>query len=174
MKGEENMLVNIMATDHEGCSFSFLLDFEGGVEICSEEAVKEAVNEFLCTDKGLQIFVENNRHFNWGDFLNDIPQEICEHYGFKVIRNDADQNIVVDANESLVDPDGPYFTVSRIVWDTDGEDVDLPDVMTVYHKDLLNEGEKIGGVDVEELKDRIADHISDETGFCVEGFDVWP
>ena len=55
------------------------------------------------------------------------------------------------------------FTVSNIDWDTDGEEIDLPDEMTVNVK----EDEQL---EDDEIEQYISDKISDETGFCHFGF----
>ena len=55
------------------------------------------------------------------------------------------------------------FTVSNIDWDTDGEDVDLPNEMTVN----VEEDEQLEESEIEQY---ISDKITDETGFCHFGF----
>ena len=55
------------------------------------------------------------------------------------------------------------FTVSNIDWDTDGEEIDLPDEMTVNVK----EDEQL---EDDEIEQYISDKITDETGFCHFGF----
>ena len=49
----------------------------------------------------------------------------------------------------------------NIVWDTDNEDVDLPTEMN-FPDELFN-----GGYD-----DDVADYLSEQTGWCVESFDI--
>jgi hypothetical protein len=51
--------------------------------------------------------------------------------------------------------------VYDITWDTDGEDVDLPSEATL----------DIDGENDEEIRDQIADKLSDQTGWCVGSFD---
>lgn len=51
---------------------------------------------------------------------------------------------------------------TQIQWDTDGEEVDLPDSMEIP-KSIWEEG------DIED----ISDWISDETGFCHDGFSLY-
>lgn len=48
--------------------------------------------------------------------------------------------------------------VTDIVWDTDGEDINLPTEMHIPDE-LLNEGE-----------DQITNYLSDQTGWCVESW----
>ena len=68
---------------------------------------------------------------------------------------------------------GTVITVKRIEWDTDGEDVDLPEVVYIDLDDLLYDGETEEILDdCEEIYDRIADYLSDNYGFCMFNFDV--
>ncbi len=55
------------------------------------------------------------------------------------------------------------FLVTDIHWDTDGEEVDLPEEMTVN----VSEDEEL---EEDEIEEYISDKISDETGFCHFGF----
>lgn len=69
--------------------------------------------------------------------------------------------------------DSPYIIVDNIEWDTEGEYVDnLPDKLYVPYDELLYREESLSDVDVEELKDRIADYLSNEYGYLVFGFDT--
>lgn len=51
--------------------------------------------------------------------------------------------------------------LTGIVWDTDGEDVDLPTTMTV-------EVDRDDGEDDESVFDRAVDQASDEKGWCIQ------
>lgn len=53
------------------------------------------------------------------------------------------------------------FRAFNIKWDTDGENVDLPQEIFI----------KISKENTESAEDLIADAISEETGFCHFGFD---
>lgn len=53
------------------------------------------------------------------------------------------------------------FRAFNIKWDTDGENVDLPQEIFI----------KVSKENAESAEDLIADAISDETGFCHFGFD---
>ena len=54
------------------------------------------------------------------------------------------------------------YTVHSIKYDTDCEDVDLPDVLEIeIYEDII---------DKEEIVEIISDRISDITGFCHKGF----
>jgi len=56
-----------------------------------------------------------------------------------------------------------YVLVSDIVWDTDGEDVDLPEQV----KFVLDIDQEVTDEDIEEL---VPDILSDENGFLVESY----
>ena len=64
-----------------------------------------------------------------------------------------------DSNETIT------YTASGIQWDTDGEDVDLPEEMDVeVPVDLVDSG------DEDAIEEYISDYITDATGFCHNGF----
>jgi len=58
------------------------------------------------------------------------------------------------------------YTVFNIQYDTDGEQVDLPEKLTIEVPEDLKEDSDIA--------DFISDKISDETGFCHFGFNTDP
>ena len=61
------------------------------------------------------------------------------------------------------------FVVSSVDYETDGEDVDLPQNFTFIldeHDTALLDGSK----DMQEIADLLVDNISDETGWLVQGF----
>lgn len=54
------------------------------------------------------------------------------------------------------------YTVTDIIYDTDGEDVDLPSELVInVPNDITDE---------QEIDDYISDEISSITGFCHKGF----
>jgi len=55
------------------------------------------------------------------------------------------------------------FLITDIDWDTDGEEVDLPEEITVN----VSEDEEL---EEDEIEEYISDKISDKTGFCHFGF----
>lgn len=58
------------------------------------------------------------------------------------------------------------YIITDISWDTDGEDVDLPEEMEIDVPDDLNS--------YEEIEEYISDKLSEETGFCHLGFSTTP
>ena len=59
------------------------------------------------------------------------------------------------------------YITTNIKWDTDGEEVDLPQEIKV---DIPND--VFVKMDGQEISDFISDYITNETGFCHKGFNV--
>ena len=57
------------------------------------------------------------------------------------------------------------YEITDIVYDTDGEDVDLPKVLSIEVSDDLDDYEK---------DEFISDEISNITGYCHKGFSTTP
>ncbi len=131
------------------------------------EACKEAVREYVTTEEGLKTYLGNCERFNWADFESYVPNEICERHGFRKINTGASR-AEVNWDEELIGE--PTFLITDIQWDTDGEErEDLPESCHLPLRDLLDDDEGLGDVSVEELKDRVADYLSDQFGFCIFG-----
>jgi len=56
------------------------------------------------------------------------------------------------------------YLVTDIDWDTDGEDIDLPSELEIDIPDDM---------DSEDIEDYVSDSISDTTGFCHYGFQLF-
>lgn len=169
----ETKTTNLLAyeeSDGEIISFSLILEaFAEPALTDVVEAAKEAAREFLTTEEGLELYAYNCGCFNWDDFQNHIPGKICNKYGFRIGSSDVIERYV-DLNEQIAKP---VFLVSHIEWDVDDDDgAGLPDEFYVPLEDLLDDGEELGEVEVDKLKDRIANYLSDECGFCVKSFSV--
>ena len=100
--------VIVCAKDQEGLevvNYSFLFLTKPGVNI--EEAAMKAAIEFCQTESGKEVFEENWKCFNWGDFDINVPNEICMKYGFVKVSNET---VVydVDFNENLVSEEDVY------------------------------------------------------------------
>lgn len=57
------------------------------------------------------------------------------------------------------------YTVTDIIYDTDGEVLDLPKTLTITVP---------ANVEFDEVEEYISDEISNQTGFCHKGFSVTP
>ena len=163
------MKYTITATEHDGLDTRTLvinLDvFKENIDVV--EACKEATREFVATTDGLKTYIGNCDCFNWADFEAYVPNDICEKYGFRKIDSDV-ANIDVNWDEQLIDE--PTFLVTDIQWDTDGEEIDdLPTEYYIPFSDLMYEDEDLGDVDIDELEDRVADYLSDQFGWCING-----
>lgn len=71
-------------------------------DIDVEEAIKSACKEYLATDEGKQVYAENSNCFNWGDFSDYVPNEICRKHGFLIVDSKT-ADMVVDLNDQLID-----------------------------------------------------------------------
>lgn len=60
------------------------------------------------------------------------------------------------------------YLVTDIEWDTDGEDVDLPNELEI----ILPDDEELNSP--EEIEEYISNEITNETGFCAFGFATEP
>ena len=59
-------------------------------------ALQKAAREFAGTDGG-----KTNGCFNWGDLVENIPTEICEKYGFRII-DTFQTDLIVAHDEQLI------------------------------------------------------------------------
>lgn len=64
-------------------------------------AVKAAALEFIQTPEGSQIYQHNCQAFNWGDFVNEAPSELCQRHGF-TISSVVNADELVSLNEQLI------------------------------------------------------------------------
>lgn len=69
------------------------------------EAVRNACTAFYKTEAGRKIYEGNCGGFNWGDFIAEVPNEICEQFGFTKLENNITSDLEVDFCEHLVNDD---------------------------------------------------------------------
>ena len=103
MEEQKKHIQIVTATDYDGTEIIVLtmtFEVDRGVDII--QAVKEASKEYIRTDEGRAFYRYTCNRFNWGDFWNNVPNEICEKYGFKKIDSGV-SNFQVNLNEQLVD-----------------------------------------------------------------------
>lgn len=67
-------------------------------------AMRLAAQEYCKTEAGQAEIQNNGGNFNWGDFVNTVPNEICKKYGFKLVDTFITEQIV-DHNETLIPED---------------------------------------------------------------------
>lgn len=166
----------ITAIENDGrgyCTLTIVIEvLKDGLNVI--EACMNAAREYTVTENGYKDYIRNNRHFDWGDFVDCVPNEICEKHGIRVVRTThADVN--VDNLDQLVDE--PAFHVEDIQWDTDGDtelaaDLKLPKDIDVPVSSLLYDKEDMKRIDIEEVKERVVDWLSDQFGFCIYGCSI--
>lgn len=105
---ENTKRMNIIVVEHDGLeSRSFVLNFViTDAKITDtdslRDAVRKACTEYAQTEEGKKTLDYNCGCFNWADFEANVPQDICEKYGFRI----DNSNIIfgeVNWDEHLVD-----------------------------------------------------------------------
>ena len=101
--------VNIMVVERDGTetrSFVLRLGVNETILTTDEQSIRQAVvkacTDFVKTDKGKELYDYNCGSFNWADFESEVPNALCEKYGF-VKRDTAECSFDVDWDEYLVD-----------------------------------------------------------------------
>lgn len=65
-----------------------------------EQAIRDAVREYLFTKEGKKAAADTNWDFNWGDAIMLVPDEIWAKHGLSLVREDA-TGIRVNQDEVL-------------------------------------------------------------------------
>lgn len=99
------MFRNIVAIERDGLDFRALtILFEVPDEKFDiEEAARKAATEYCLTENGRKIYDYNCSSFNWADFEMNVPNEICEKFGFRKVINGILSDVVVNWDDELVD-----------------------------------------------------------------------
>lgn len=93
----------ITAVERDGFNLRTLtMTFRVKQDVDIVKAVKNASREFILTELGRSLYAYNCYCFNWGDFWDNVPNEICEKHGFRKIDSGI-SDFAVDWNEQLVD-----------------------------------------------------------------------
>ena len=130
--------------------------------IQSEEEAIEAYEDLIPdTDLDLRVmlcgFLKDER-----EHLKALVDARDEMGGSRYDGEDKPKHTIY---ENVNSDDTITYTASGIQWDTDGEDVDLPEEMDVeVPVDLVDAG------DEDAIEEYISDYITDATGFCHNGF----
>lgn len=98
------MLQTVVAIERDGRDFrSLAITFDVPYkEFNIVTAVKAAATDYCKTTDGKNVYDYNCQQFNWADFEVNVPNEICERYGFKKV-DSVLGNIEVNWDEHLVD-----------------------------------------------------------------------
>lgn len=65
-------------------------------------AIQDATLEYLETDEGKAVLQANKGHFNYGDFLENVPDELCVKHGFHLM-DVFETDLIVDHNKNLAE-----------------------------------------------------------------------
>lgn len=63
-------------------------------------AIRAAAAEYCATKTGQKKIKDNGGSFNWGDFVDHVPDTVCKKHGFTVFSTFI-ADIFVDHNEQL-------------------------------------------------------------------------
>ena len=102
------MQQTIIAKYHDGDDWNVLgiiiKSTDGKLESKSAvvEAFKAAAAEYAKTPDGKDVVDDNCGDFNYGDFVNSVPDEICEKHGFRVV-DTFQTELIVDHDDCLVE-----------------------------------------------------------------------
>lgn len=66
-----------------------------------EQALREAVAEFLASDAGKEEIERSCHDFNWGDAVMAVPDAIWEKHGLSLCRENIAVDVLVDQDEVL-------------------------------------------------------------------------
>lgn len=65
------------------------------------DAIRSASTDFARTEDGRRVVERNGGDFNYGDFVDEVPEETCLAHGFVVLDTFV-TDLVVDHDERLV------------------------------------------------------------------------
>lgn len=79
------------------------------VEIPDEDfdvmgAIQDASVEYVNTPVGNEVLNDNGGYFNWGDVVNNLPDDICKKHGFEIV-NVMDADYVVHHDDCTATED---------------------------------------------------------------------
>lgn len=98
-------LKSIVAIERDGFDIrAFAMEFDVFDESTDlQSAVRKACSEYMKTSDGAEsYYTVKDECFNWADFWDDVPNSICEKYGFRKM-NSIVSDDDVDWDEQLFD-----------------------------------------------------------------------
>lgn len=100
----EKLLRTITAIERDGFNVRTLtMVFEvPAKDFDLKAAVMAAATEYCKTKEGRETYSHNCGNFNWADLEMNVPNEICERHGFRMVDTML-SDIEVDWDEQLVD-----------------------------------------------------------------------
>ena len=101
------MRKTIIAVRRDGYDFhAFAITLEySNPNLDIHQAVRDAVNEYIQTKEGSELYSYNCSTFDWADFDSNVPNEICEKYGFQKVSESCSQDVVEWDEELADDPE---------------------------------------------------------------------
>lgn len=98
------LIKRITAIERDGLDVKVMtMEFEIlDKEIELKEAVRKACAAYMKTLEGAAVYRGNCRNFNWGDFWEHVPNDVCRKHGF-LKKNDIVAENDVDWDEQLFD-----------------------------------------------------------------------
>lgn len=57
-------------------------------------AIQAASVDYVNTPEGKEVLNDNGGYFNWGDVVNNLPDDICKRYGFEIVNVIDADNVV--------------------------------------------------------------------------------
>lgn len=107
----ERQVINAMEEkDGIECT-SFIFFVDPGVCTDLVDAIKKASDDFVNTEYGNQVYQMNGQRFDWIDFYQNVPNEICSKYGFQKLE-EKKANYVVDMDVKLLS-ENPAFSLDK-------------------------------------------------------------
>jgi hypothetical protein len=103
MHKEELETIILERIDHDP-EQSYFTQIRMKADIDIVQAIKDAASEFLHTPEGIRYCKGENWHFNFGDAISRIPEEITLKHGYVVGKTEFG-DVQVEQNECLIPDD---------------------------------------------------------------------
>lgn len=85
----------------DGFCLGIVVTHDGDIENFDlVEAMRAAARDYAATEAGQSDPEVLSGGFNWGDFVNTVPDEICARHGF-VVEDTFVTHLIVDHDEAL-------------------------------------------------------------------------
>ena len=137
-----------------------------------KRAVMAACKEYCLTEEGKKVYERNLNNFNWGEFDTYVPNDICEKYGIRKVQSNVSGEFIFDqqlVSEDEIFPEIEQVRATNIMWnvDEDEDGSELPTTVIIPDEYILG-----SEYDKDSLSEAVSDWLSDEYGFCHEGFEL--
>ena len=94
-------------------------------------AIKAASTEFIATPEGTALLEKSSGKFNYGIFLEEMPDALCEKHGFALV-DTFTTDLIVNHDDSLLpdEPDSRTQAECFVIYD--------PDLKMYYVREFCN------------------------------------